>query len=81
MLVQHGKLHICLQREAPSTGVLVHQTLKRGECSAVSVGLPARSQSGQRQTLEQLQYSLGTAVTEAYIKSQGAFVQAFNHVP
>ena len=30
MLVEHGELHIRLQREAPSTGILVHQTLRGG---------------------------------------------------
>lgn len=30
MLVEHGELHVGLQREAPSTGILVHQTLRGG---------------------------------------------------
>ena len=30
MLVEHGELHVRLQREAPSTGILVHQTLRGG---------------------------------------------------
>lgn len=31
MLVQHGELHICLQREAPPTGIMVHETLQNGK--------------------------------------------------
>lgn len=30
MLVEHGELHVRLQREAPSTGIPVHQTLRGG---------------------------------------------------
>lgn len=44
MVFQHGELHVRLQREAPSTGIAVHQTLHKGECSilpqrALAVGL------------------------------------------
>ena len=30
VLVEHGELHVRLQREAPSTGIPVHQTLRGG---------------------------------------------------
>lgn len=33
MVVQHGELHVRLQREAPSTGIAVHQPLHEGEGS------------------------------------------------
>lgn len=33
MLFQHGELNVRLQREAPSAGIMVHQTLRKGNAA------------------------------------------------
>lgn len=50
VVVQHRELHICLQREAPSTSIAVQQTLQKGEHST----LPQKPQAVELWSLQSL---------------------------